>query len=809
MLRNDPPRGPPYRAADHDADVHPPPQRHPLSVPRRSAARHPAAEARPAAEAIPGLPTAVTWLGRRAWLPIPLLAAASLLALVLGPGAGLEAPRTLLALNFVFSTILSLFVADLVARAFIVRGTLGLLLLGCGAVVWGTSDLAASAADAQHPGTGAVVHGLCACASAACHLAGAALSVRRRRRVRAAGVWVPASYLTALAVVASIALVAREGWAPPILLEAHGVRHWVLLSAAAAFALAALLLALQRRPGGSAFVRWYALALLLLALGLADGAIPGAWSWLAWLDHAGRYLGSVYLAVAAVAALRESRAWGASVELALRATERRYEALFTSATDAILLSDPDGSLVAANPAAQALLGRPEAEICRVGRAGLLAPGTDLDALLRRRGEAGHVHADVQFVRKDGSRLEADYSSVTFDSDGRAFDIVRDVTERRRTEEALREADRRKNAFLAVLSHELRNPLTPIRNGVRILRGAAPGSEPALRAQTVIERQVEQLARLVDDLLDVTRITRDRIQLRSERLELGELVRRTVEDHRSLFQGRGVDLRFTPAPDPIAVEADPQRLAQIVGNLLQNAAKFTPRGGHTRVAVEAPPGAGRAVIRVADDGVGMSPELRAGLFQPFMQADTTLDRSEGGLGLGLALVKGLVELHRGSIEARSDGPGRGSEFEVAIPLAPPAPAPSPPEAVASPTVRRRVLVIEDNEDAGETLREVLELQGHEVVAVARSGADGLASARVARPDVVLCDIGLPAMDGYEVARAFRADAALRGTRLVALSGYAQPEDLTRAAEAGFDAHLAKPPDLDALERFLTGLPAPHG
>jgi len=790
--------------------VHPPPQRHPLSVSRRSSVRHPAVEARPPSDAVPGLPGAVTWLGRRAWLPIPLLAAASLVALVLGPGAGLEAPRTLLALNFIFSTIFSLFVADLVARAFIVRGTVGLLLLGCGAVVWGTSDLAASAAGAQHPGTGAVVHGLCACASAACHLAGATLSVRRRRRVRAAGVWVPASYLTALAVVAAIALVAREGWAPPILLEAHGaVRYWVLLSAAAAFALAALLLALQKRAGGSAFVRWYALALLLLALGLADGAAPVRWSWLAWLDHAGRYLGNVYLAVAAVAALRESRAWGSSVELALRATERRYEALFTSATDAILLSDPGGSLVAANPAAQALLGRPEGEICRVGRAGLLAPGTDLDALLRRREEAGHVHADVQFVRKDGSRLEADYSSVTFDRDGRAFDIVRDVTERKRAEEALREADRRKTAFLAVLSHELRNPLTPIRNGVRILRGAAPGSEPALRAQSVIERQVEQLARLVDDLLDVTRITSDRIQLRPERLELGELVGRTVEDHRSFFQERGVELLLSPADGPIAVEADPQRLAQIVGNLLQNAAKFTPRGGHTRVAVEAPPGAGRAVIRVADDGVGMPPELRAGLFQPFMQADTTLDRSEGGLGLGLALVKGLVELHRGSIEARSDGPGKGSEFEVAIPLAPPAPAPTPPEAAAPPGVRRRVLVIEDNEDAGETLREVLELQGHEVVAVARSGPDGLASARAARPDVVLCDIGLPAMDGYEVARAFRADAALRGTRLVALSGYAQPEDLTRAAEAGFDAHLAKPPDLDALQRFLTGLPASHG
>jgi CheY-like chemotaxis protein len=209
---------------------------------------------------------------------------------------------------------------------------------------------------------------------------------------------------------------------------------------------------------------------------------------------------------------------------------------------------------------------------------------------------------------------------------------------------------------------------------------------------------------------------------------------------------------------------------------------------------------------------MTPELRARLFQPFMQADTTLDRSQGGLGLGLALVKGLVELHGGTIEARSAGQDAGSEFEFWLPLASlsPEPAPVPDSRLpASSVPRRRVLIIEDNEDAAETLREVLALQGHEVVAVAGSGPEGLASARSGRPDVVLCDIGLPLMDGYQVARSFRADPELRGIRLVALSGYAQPEDLARAVEAGFDAHLAKPPDLDKLQQLLVGLPATHG
>ncbi len=367
---------------------------------------------------------------------------------------------------------------------------------------------------------------------------------------------------------------------------------------------------------------------------------------------------------------------------------------------------------------------------------------------------------------------------------------------------LLEADRRKNEFLAVLSHELRNPLAPIKNSLFILKRATPGGEQAQRALAVIDRQATQLSSLVNDLLDVTRITRNKIRLQKERLDLNQLVQRAVEDNRSFFERNEVHLSCDLAPAPVLVNADATRVAQMVGNLLQNAAKFTSREGraHVSVATEA----GQAVISVVDNGVGMAPDTLAHLFQPFMQADQSLDRSKGGLGLGLALIKGLVEMHGGSIQAKSDGLGKGAALVVRLPLDTGA-APEKPAARASgPRVCRRVLVIEDNLDVAESLREALELGEHQVE-VAYSGPDGVERARSFRPDVVLCDIGLPGMDGYDVARAVRQDPALQSTLLVALSGYALPEDLERAAQAGFHHHLAKPPSIDMLERVLAELP----
>ncbi len=391
-------------------------------------------------------------------------------------------------------------------------------------------------------------------------------------------------------------------------------------------------------------------------------------------------------------------------------------------------------------------------------------------------------------------------------------VFDNITQRKQAEEALRkseadlkEADRRKNEFLAMLSHELRNPLAPIRNSLTIMQRAVPGGDQARRAQQTIDRQTAHMTRLIDELLDVTRISRGKITLQRERLDLCDLVRRTAEDHRSLFAKEGVDLEVHTAAQPLWVDGDQTRLTQVLGNLLQNAAKFTARGGTASVSVEEDRAAGEALVRVRDTGVGVSAEMLAHVFEPFEQADKTLDRSGGGLGLGLTLVKSLVELHGGRVEGRSGGEGTGAEFMVRLPLErrEVEPASAGPSVEPRPLRRQRVLVIEDNVDAAESLGDALKLDGYEV-AVAFDGSQGIEKAREFGPDVVFCDIGLPGMDGYEVARAFRSDAALRGVLLAALTGYAGPEDQRRAAEAGFARHLAKPASLQALEEVIASL-----
>ncbi len=509
------------------------------------------------------------------------------------------------------------------------------------------------------------------------------------------------------------------------------------------------------------------------------------------------------------------------VEEALREAESRYRELVRLAPAGIYEVDFRARrFTSVNDAMVEILGYSREELLA------MSPLEILDEESRARfqtrlqrwlsGEKPDTDVEYRVRTRDGRTIDALLAvSFTADQEGKplgATVVGYDISDRKRMEEAVRQsrealreanarlidADRRKNEFLAMLSHELRNPLMPIANSLYILDHAPPGGEQADRAKRVIGRQVAHLSNLVNDLLDVTRITRSKVQLQKERLELNELVRRTVEDNRSFFERAGVRLDLVPAPRPIPVIADPTRLAQVVGNLLHNAAKFTHQGGHTRVLVAVE--AGEAIVRVADDGAGITGETLARLFEPFMQADQTLDRSKGGLGLGLALVKGLVELHGGSVSAHSDGLGKGSEFIVRLPLAPDVALDSVAAGAAPTRARRRVLVIEDNIDAADSLREALEFCGHRV-AVAYSGPDGIARAREFRPDVVLCDIGLPGMDGYEVARAFRDDETLQGTFLVALSGYALPEDLQRAAEAGFQRHLPKPPNVDDLEELL--------
>jgi len=390
-----------------------------------------------------------------------------------------------------------------------------------------------------------------------------------------------------------------------------------------------------------------------------------------------------------------------------------------------------------------------------------------------------------------------------------LNTVWETTENRRMEQELRvanqrlrEDDQRKNEFLAMLSHELRNPLAPIRNSLYVLDRAEQGSDQAKRAQATIDRQTAHLTRLVDDLLDVARISKGKIQLRKQVFDLGDLVRRTVEDHRALFAADGVELEVALPDAALWVDGDATRLAQVLGNLLHNAAKFSNRGSHAWVAL------GRAentaVISVRDAGVGLSPDMLPRVFEPFTQADTTLDRTRGGLGLGLALVKGLAELHGGTVGVASEGPGRGAEFTIRLPLLELATSgPAAPDAKPVAT-KRRVLVIEDNVDAADSLREVLEFGGH-TVELACSGSDGIEKCRVFRPDMVLCDIGLPRMDGYEVARRLRADKTMPSAHLVALTGYALPEDLAKAKAAGFDEHVAKPASLERIEQLLATAP----
>jgi two-component system CheB/CheR fusion protein len=381
----------------------------------------------------------------------------------------------------------------------------------------------------------------------------------------------------------------------------------------------------------------------------------------------------------------------------------------------------------------------------------------------------------------------------------------EITERVRASEALRESNDRKSAFIAMLSHELRNPLAPMRHALWLLDRATPGGERAARARDTLARQILHLTRLTDDLVDATRLARGTIELRKERVDVAEVVRRVVQDHEALFASQEVAITADLGTLPLWSEADPIRMAQAVGNLLWNAAKFTDPGGHATVTLERASG-GLALIRVCDDGTGIPREVLEHIFEPFVQADRSLERARGGLGLGLFVVRALVEAHGGSVQAVSGGPGCGAEFTVSLPLAPEQPtllSPVRPRCASMP--RHRVLVVEDNVDAADALREMLLLWEHEVE-VAHDGRQGVEKAREFRPDIVLCDIGLPRMDGYEVARAIRSDPDLSRTFLVAVTGYASSEDARRAACAGFDRHLGKPVPVEVVEEVLATAPA---
>jgi signal transduction histidine kinase/ActR/RegA family two-component response regulator len=379
-----------------------------------------------------------------------------------------------------------------------------------------------------------------------------------------------------------------------------------------------------------------------------------------------------------------------------------------------------------------------------------------------------------------------------------------------SQDALREADRRKDEFLAMLAHELRNPLAPIANAVKLLGLVSPVTPLLERSRSMIDRQVSHMARLVDDLLDISRISRGKITLSPERLDIVELARTTALDYLPLLDARGVRLTLSLPTAPVWLRADATRIAQAIGNLLQNANKFTDSGGTVVLSIEPDSERGVVCVEVSDTGIGMEPATLTRVFEPFTQADTSLHRSRGGLGLGLALVKGVVELHAGSVRASSAGIGQGSTISITLPIdlsgevAPKALTAAPPARWSG---SRRVLIIEDNVDAAESLGMLLELSGHEVLVV-HSGADGVASARACPPDIIVCDIGLPGeMDGYAVARALRGGGGADQALFIALTGYGRDEDRERAREAGFDAHLTKPVAPATLERLIADFAGP--
>lgn len=375
--------------------------------------------------------------------------------------------------------------------------------------------------------------------------------------------------------------------------------------------------------------------------------------------------------------------------------------------------------------------------------------------------------------------------------------------RLQVEEALREADRQKDQFIAMLAHELRNPLAPIVNACEILKRLGAEDPRLTRAREIIDRQVKHQARLLDDLLDISRVTRGVIELKLERLDLTRLVWETVEDSRSVLEGAGLRLHLDLPESALWIRGDATRLSQVVGNLLQNVVRFTNRGGDVFVGVTRVEGGARAAVTVRDTGIGIEPAMLPLVFDTFAQADRSLERSRGGLGLGLALVKGLVELHHGEVRADSAGLGHGAQFTILLPLEERTPdaLPNGPQTRPGGARRARVLVVEDVPDTANSLRDLLKLAGCTVV-VADSGVRAVEIAPGFRPEIVLCDLGLPGLNGFEVAEALRRDPATAGARLIALSGYGQEAIQQRCRKAGFDSHLTKPVDFVELERLLS-------
>jgi PAS domain S-box-containing protein len=499
-------------------------------------------------------------------------------------------------------------------------------------------------------------------------------------------------------------------------------------------------------------------------------------------------------------------------------TGEGYRLMVESVEDyAIFTMDPEGRVASWNPGAERLLGYRTDEILGRASACFFTPEEAEKGVpeqeMRTAVETGRAIDDRWHVRKDGSYFFANgITSPLRDRSGalRGYvKVMRDRTDRKRLDEELRlraealaRADQDKDEFLAILAHELRNPLAPALYALRLLDEKPLDDPQRWYVRRIAERQIRRLARLIDDLLDISRIRTGKVELRKARIDLNEVVGHAVEIVRPLCEDRGIQLSVAVPQGPVWLDADSARLEQVLSNLLTNAVKFTEDAGSISLVSE--PETQEVVVRVRDTGVGIASDLLPRIFDLFMQGDRSIDRARDGLGIGLTLSRKLVELHGGTIEARSEGVGKGSEFLVRLPLAAETILEATP-APASASAHRplRVLVVDDSEDTAETMGTLLEMAGH-TIQVAHSGPAALEAAAAFRPDVILLDIGLPGLDGYQVAQRLREDPVLKDVILIAASGYGQAEDLRRSKEAGIDRHLVKPVDPRELQEILAAV-----
>jgi PAS domain S-box-containing protein len=499
---------------------------------------------------------------------------------------------------------------------------------------------------------------------------------------------------------------------------------------------------------------------------------------------------------------------------ALETSEKLYRAIGESINYGVWVADADGRVIYMSDSFLRLVGLSLEQVRNDGWGSVLHPDEAAATLAawKETARSGSMwYREHRFLGVDGKYHSMLAQGVPIR--GESGEIMRwaginlDISRLKNTERALLEADRRKDEFLATLAHELRNPLAPIRNAVRILDSAAADERQRKWGREVIARQVQRMSLLLDDLLDVSRITRGQLELKKDYVDLKSVVSVAVETARPLLDAKQHRLTVNLPAETVKLEADPLRLSQVIGNLLTNAAKYTDAGG--LVALHARIANGELIISIRDNGIGLKPESIPALFTMFSQVNSAIDRAEGGLGIGLALVKGLVALHGGRVEARSEGLGRGSEFIVHLPHR--VLAPKSPEVIEdthgaanAPAVRRcRVLVADDNRDAAESLGMVLRFAGYEVC-TAFSGAEALELGSRERPRAAIIDIGKTGKSGHDVARRMRLEAWGRNAVLIALTGWGQEQDRQAAKAAGFDEHLTKPIDPDAVERVLDGL-----